>query len=82
MKLLYRLTSLFYLTALFYLFCLGLLGALVLGKLVIFAINAAGGCYPWSPKDVAFHQGMTLCPGQTAHGTIKLPDTTELKHER
>jgi hypothetical protein len=64
------------------LFCLGVLGTLLLGMLVIFAYNAAGGCYPWSPKDVAFHQGMTLCPGQTAHGTIKLPDTTELKHGR
>jgi hypothetical protein len=64
------------------LFCLGVLGTLALGMLVIFAINAAGGCYPWSPKDVEFHQGMTLCPGQTAHGTIKLPDTTELKHEQ
>jgi hypothetical protein len=39
--------------------------------LILLAINAAGGCYPWSPKDVEFHQGMTLCPGQTAH--IELP---------
>ena len=29
------------------------------------------GC--WSaPKDVEFQQSMTLCPGQTAHGVIKL----------
>lgn len=26
------------------------------------------------PKDVPFHQGMTLCPGQTAHGTLNLLD--------
>lgn len=31
--------------------------------------NYTSGCYS-APKDVAFEQGMTLCPGQRAHGTI------------
>lgn len=38
----------------------------------IFFINASAGCYPWSPKEVPFHQGMTLCPGQTAVGSFTM----------
>lgn len=44
--------------------------------LVIVAIavdNAASGCYPWSPKEVEFHQGMTICPSQSARFTIEVP---------
>lgn len=37
--------------------------------------NLSSGCFG-APKDVEFKQGMTICPGQTAHGTITLPDTT------
>lgn len=32
----------------------------------LFFVNAEHGCYPWSPKKIAFRQGMTLCPGQEA----------------
>ena len=32
---------------------------------VVIADNAIGGCYPWSPAEVEYHEGMTLCPGQT-----------------
>jgi hypothetical protein len=35
--------------------------------------NAVDGCYPWSPKEVEFRQGMTLCPGQSAMGDIGVP---------
>lgn len=38
----------------------------------ILAINASGGCYPWSPKTVVFHQGMTICPGQSAVGAFRI----------
>jgi hypothetical protein len=33
-------------------------------------INARAGCYPWSPAEVEFHEGMTICPGQRARGRI------------
>lgn len=36
------------------------------GAIGLLIINARGGCYPWSPSEVEFHQGMTICPGQTA----------------
>lgn len=42
-------------------------------SLRIFYINARAGCWPWSPKMVEYHRGMTLCPGQSAMGTIMLP---------
>jgi len=32
--------------------------------------NVTSGCYPWSPKHVVFHQGMTLCPGQSAEISV------------
>jgi hypothetical protein len=33
--------------------------------------NWQGGCFG-APSDVPFHQGMTICPGQTAHGSIRV----------
>lgn len=33
-------------------------------RVVLFAINARAGCFPWSPKVVDYREGMTLCPGQ------------------
>lgn len=41
--------------------------------IMLFFINARAGCWPWSPSDVEFHQGMTICPDQRAHGFIELP---------
>lgn len=35
-------------------------------------INAQGGCYPWSPAEVEYHDGMTLCPGQSARMRLKI----------
>jgi hypothetical protein len=43
--------------------------------LAIIGSNAIAGCYPWSPKTVIFHQGMTICPGQT---TTILPPTSAI----
>lgn len=40
----------------------------------LFLINARAGCWPWSPKVVAYKPGMTLCPGQTAVMRIELPN--------
>jgi hypothetical protein len=34
-------------------------------------INAKGGCYPWSPSVVEYHDHMTVCPWQTV--MIKVP---------
>lgn len=34
--------------------------------------NASAGCFPWSPAEVEFYQGMTLCPHQRARVTIPL----------
>jgi len=31
--------------------------------------NYEAGCL-FAPKDVEFKQGMTLCPGQSAHGVV------------
>ena len=41
---------------------------LIAGWLITTILNTRDGCYPWSPKEVKvpFHQGMMLCPGQTA----------------
>lgn len=52
------------------LIALFLLAVLFVGS--TFWINAWYGCYPWSPKEVPFHQGMTICPGQTAVGTASV----------
>lgn len=41
--------------------------------LLSLALNARDGCYPWSPKTVPFHQGMTICPGQSAVMTVTVP---------
>jgi hypothetical protein len=32
-----------------------------------------GECGWFAPKTVEFHQGMTLCPGQSAHIEIRIP---------
>lgn len=39
----------------------------------LLVINARAGCFPWSPKEVEFKQGMTICPGQRAIHIIELP---------
>lgn len=41
--------------------------------------NWRDGCFN-APADVQFHQGMTLCPGQTAHGAfvVMQPDGRDL----
>lgn len=31
-----------------------------------FYINGRAGCWPWSPAEVDYSEGMTLCPGQSA----------------
>lgn len=36
-------------------------------RIALFVINASAGCWPWSPGDVEYHDGMTICPGQSAH---------------
>ena len=33
-------------------------------------INARAGCFPWSPREVEYHDGMTIFPGQSARMTI------------
>jgi hypothetical protein len=38
-------------------------------------VNARGGCYPWSPKQVPYQDNMTLCPGQSATMRIIIPQT-------
>jgi hypothetical protein len=38
--------------------------------------NYMAGCFG-APEDVEFHQGMTICPGQTAHGAIVLPSLAD-----
>ena len=37
---------------------------------VLFLINARAGCFPWTPPEVEYREGMTLCPGQSARMTI------------
>jgi hypothetical protein len=39
----------------------------------LFIVNARGGCYPWSPKQVPYQDNMTLCPGQSATMHIIIP---------
>jgi len=52
----------------------------VVVSLVLFILGCAmfdsysSGCYG-APKDVEFRQGMTICPGQTAHGSINPANT-------
>ena len=44
-------------------------------RLRLLVENAKGGCFPWSPAVVEYHEGMTLCPGQSVIITIKItPD--------
>lgn len=33
----------------------------------ILIVNAVDGCYPFAPREVPYHDGMTLCPGQSTH---------------
>jgi len=40
-------------------------------EIVLLAINASAGCYPWSPKVVPYHDDMMLCPGQQTHVPIR-----------
>ena len=47
------------------------LAVVILLPLAVFIDNYNSGCIG-APKDVEFHQGMTICPGQTAHGLIVL----------
>ena len=42
-------------------------------RVILFVINARAGCWPWSPAEVEYYPGMTLCPGQTAKTTIMIP---------
>ena len=54
---------------------LAILFSLAAGLFVTVAIgNLLNGCGPWAPAVVEFHQGMTLCPGQTAKGFIIVPE--------
>jgi hypothetical protein len=39
----------------------------------LFYINARAGCWPWSPKVVPYHEGMTICPGQAAMVPFVIP---------
>ena len=50
--------------------------ALLNGAMLIVLIGgmAQSGCYPWAPRLVEFHQGMTLCPGQSATAHVPLTD--------
>jgi hypothetical protein len=41
-------------------------------QVALFYINAKGGCFPWSPAEVEYYDGMTICPGQSARMTIPL----------
>jgi len=51
---------------------LAALAIILLGDIAI--SNIAAGCMPWAPTEVEFHQGMTICPGQTAKGFMIMPD--------
>ena len=50
----------------------GLIGAvlLVLSVLTAPARSQSPAGSPWSPRDVEYHDGMTICPGQRAHGPV------------
>jgi hypothetical protein len=41
-------------------------------RVALFVLNGWHGCWPWSPKEVTFYQGMTLCPGQTARAEFNV----------
>lgn len=47
--------------------------AAVLTLLLLLAAtdNLVSGCF-WAPKEVEFHQGMNICPGQTATFNVRL----------
>jgi hypothetical protein len=49
-----------------YLIGMILTGASLLPWLFIIALNLGAGCPPWAPSVVEYHDGMTLCPGQSA----------------
>ncbi len=55
---------------------LGINAALLLAhdRLALLLINARGGCYPWSPPEVEYHDGMTLCPGQAVRVPFAIPN--------
>jgi hypothetical protein len=40
-------------------------------QMVLLWINGRAGCYPWSPREVEYKPGMTLCPGQST--TVGVP---------
>lgn len=46
---------------------------LTLTPVRLFFINAQYGCYPWSPAEVLYRDGMTLCPGQAVRMQLKIP---------
>lgn len=46
-------------------------------EIALIVINAKGGCYPWSPREVEYHDGMTLCPGQSARTRIEIKVKSE-----
>lgn len=52
------------------LLCVGLALVICHDQVVRFWINADAGCWPWSPAEVEYHDGMTICPGQSARATI------------
>lgn len=39
-------------------------------QLHLFLLNAEAGCWPWSPTDALYRDGMTICPGQSVHVKI------------
>lgn len=54
-------------------FMIGTLLGLVGGDCVVrLYLNAKAGCYPWSAAEVEYHDGMTLCPGQSFRLMIPL----------
>lgn len=55
------------------LMCFDLILLYFRNDLALLWINARGGCYPWSPREVEYHDHMTLCPGQTARMHIPIP---------
>lgn len=56
---------------------IGIDTGLLLTPVRLFFINAQYGCWPWSPAEVFYRDGMTLCPGQTARIKIPLPAPTD-----
>ncbi len=54
--------------------CLALAATLALLALpaINVARNVAVGCYPWSPAEVEYHEGMVRCPGQRIIWTIQV----------